>query len=296
MNREAQGLPVVRIFAFGKRGYHFAAANLAATLLHYAPTLRVEVRADAGSTYVPAAHRPGAWIDWEGPPNTRGDRPDPGAMKANILDHLPDGDSLVLDADTIALQDIRPLLKALQADGRPYITDVIGQGDGSQPIAYTPWATPEQIRAKLGRNGPATFYGLNTSWQFVRKVEGRGPAVLQHVAMQWHARTWTTQELKARWGASLPDELLVATACTALDYSPAWPHPVTFYGAQRLKLADVQSTYTLASLYGRGRGNHRAVQPAMVAQYDRHLAQVWKAAGVPYFTRLEVVTGDKHTN
>ena len=289
----------VRVYAYGRRGYAFAAANLAATIHHHNPAIRVEVYADpAAAKYVPEGYRVGNWVDFDPAPYFKAGKPDPGKLKATLAKVMKPGPAVVIDADMIALCDLAPWIRSLQDTGAEYLTEVLGNGSGVDPIPYTPWATPEQIRERYQVQGPATFWGVNTSWQYVdRRGYRKRPTILDEVAADYAAGKWTPADLLAGWGGSLPDELFTAARCTANGYDPTPPGGrAVFFGSELIPWAEIRSRYKLAALYGRGRGAAPHVKRPNLDLYDRYLAEVWRARGNVHCLKMDHVMRDKFTN
>lgn len=280
----------VHILAFGKRGYLMAACNLAASIRNFSPSasitihigidlkseLREEDEAMFSRVNILSRHftHPSGVLD-------------PGWVKANVYRLLPDGPSLVLDADTLCIKDIGPLLDELASDGRPFITEVIGKGDAPE---YFDWITPKQAREK-DAEGP--LYGLNTSWMFFRKPDADeiATAAAQELTM------WQVSELKGRWGGCLPDELGYSLACTRLGYDPSRERNVMFFGSKLSHngLSDLQGDFYFMSYYGQGIGRPR-IKVRYLELYDRLLRNIYSQWERPFNYPIRHVLRDKWVN
>lgn len=274
--------PRIAILAFGRRGYLYGSANLALSIKsHGAAHVRLLVDQTL-LKYLPDFHR-ALFDEVEVLPEAHymtGNLLDPGKCKAHIGEILGDGEWLYVDADTLCLGSIQKLWDGLRSDGRDFICEVIDD--------YTPWATPEKIRAKVGSDG-ASIYGVQTSWMFVRG----GSAVVGAVRDMHDAGTWRRTELDHQWGRSMPDELLYSTACAKLGLNPTGPR-VTFYGKDAgHTLRDIQEQFLFLSLYGNGRGR-TLVRKEYIQWYDPIMAEGYARAGGVHMFKVDHVQRDKY--
>lgn len=278
-------MPSVSVFAVGARGYTFGAANLAASIAHYAPDVRIVLYTDDENTHrLKPQHRElFASIVKIGSEHYKTDgKLDPGKLKCRLADLVEDEETVYIDADSIAVKDIRPLLKALQADGRDYITEVI---DG-----YLPWASAEKVRAKVGDKS-AEVHPIQTSWAFIRKCEFF--KTVRHIS---DAGYWSLSELDHKWGKSLPDELVYTTACAMEGRNPSWRNEMLFGNKVVAEtLAEVQDKFTLMTLYGNGAGRPH-VRGIYIDMYDRLLLKVFQAKGMNHSFKSNYILSDKYLN
>lgn len=289
--------PDIRIFAFGRKGYAFAAANLAASIKRWSPEVKIILHAESRwLDHYRDHHRDyfDGIIELQEKDYTSIGRLDPGRLKSRLYDHLPAGDHLYLDADCLCLKDIKPLLVALQKDGRNYIAEVVSKGTAeSGQIEYCPWASP----AKQGQKLPAgsIVYGLQTSWAFIRKVPDDG-AFFARVKHN-HDRTWRKEELDHKWGDSMPDELVYGFTCSELGHDPSWPREVMFYGNKLIAdtIDDIRFTSYFMTQYGRiGRGG--SVRPHYLDMYDKEMVRIFNYFGQKHIFHLNMIGPDKYVD
>lgn len=277
--------PRIAVFAFGRKGYIYGAANLAISIKEYTDA-HIHLFAQASLLkYLPDFHR-GLFdvVEILDPDNfTTLSQTDPGKCKARIYDLLPDGDWLYVDADTLCLGPLDSLWQGLVSDGRSFICEVIED--------YTPWASPEKIRAKVGSDG-ASVYGVQTSWMFIRKTSGEDHLCSDVIAMH-DGSTWRRSELDHQWGRSMPDELLYSTACAKRGYDPSGPR-LTFYGKEAGRSqADVALNYRFLSLYGNGRGK-TLVRKEYVEWYDPLLWSIYRSYDQAHMFKVNFIQQDKY--
>lgn len=278
-------MPSVSVFAVGARGYTFGAANLSASIAHYAPDVKVNLYTDGAflkhlkPEHVASFHSittiPEEHYLTEG-------KLDPGKMKCRIADIIKDKETVYIDADSIAVKDIRPLLRALKADGRDYITECID--------TYLPWASEAKIRAKVG-NPKAYVPPIQSSWAFIRKSD-----FFQTVRHVSDAGYWSLSELDHRWGKSLPDELVYTTACAMEGRNPSWRNEMLFGNKIVAKnIAEVREQFSFMTLYGNGAGRPH-VRGIYIDMYDRVLHEVFKAKLMNHSFKSNYILTDKYLN
>lgn len=214
----------------------------------------------------------------------------PGSLKVSIYDILPKGDWLYLDADTLCLSDLSPFVQRMAA--HDFAMEVHGKGKEADAIPYTPWATNSTIR-KANKLGPdATYYGVQSSWMWIRKPSERAASIFAAAK----AARYKREDLKEPWGSDIPDELRFATALTVTGIEPH-SERLLFYGnSKEFKgLAEVAKVHPLVCLYGDNR-QHRLIRTTWFDAYDRFLRNAYAKASRTMFYSLHRVMQDKYIN
>lgn len=260
--------PGIAILIYGDRAYAAAANNLAVTLRKHSHGVPIHVWAGPGMSLnaglFDGIHALPEEFYADGP----------GSMKVRIHDILPMGDWLYLDADTLCIADIRPWLDRLSR--HDFALQVLGKGKAGDSIAYMPWVTPETIMRLTGCDADATFYGVQSSWIWLRK----GSVLADAVFSAAQAITIGHEDLKEPWGQDIPDEARLSAAITMLGIEPH-SEPMSFYGNDGTYkgLADAARNHALACLYGDLR-QHRLVKASWMEAYDRYVRAACSSAGV----------------
>lgn len=286
--------PALAVFAFGRTGYLYAAANLALSVKKNTPKASVHLYVGRPLLkHLPEFHeRLFASITvLDEATYTTGQNVDPGKLKCHLYEHLPKGPTLYVDADTLCLNDLQPLWDELTEGTRWFVTDVADMGPPTKEILYTPWATPKAIAEKIGNDG-CTVYGINTSWMFIDKRQ-HTELFFTRVAEHHDAPTWKKSELDHQWGKSMPDELIYATTCSELGVDPSGPRPMHFGHRLEVPAREVLSKYIFQSLYGNGRGK-TLVNRRYLDLYDPLLTSWYKEAGHLHIFKLQTVLRDKY--
>ena len=280
--------PSVTLLAFGRKGYAFAGANLVASLRHYGYGGDIDLFVDARCRAVLPS-----WV-----PNmaTLKDLPkelgaDPCAIKLALPD-LIEGPTLYMDVDTVVVKDITPWFEALHRDGRPYITCVYGKGKDGEKIEYFVWARTATAKAKHALRDDATFYGIQSSWAYMRPGEWLKEFRRQLVSI--HAQ-WDIKDLLFKWGQTMPDELFYSLTCTVMDYDPSWDGQPMFWGRGFDSLPEIKEKYYAISLWGSGKGK-AAVPPRHVEKYDAVMRTVMQAQGRSHDLKSTYIRQDKYVD
>lgn len=276
-------MPSVSTFAVGARGYTYGAANLAASIKHFSPGVRVVLYTDGKNLRYLKPHHVASFDDivtlGEDEYMTEG-RLDPGKLKAGISGILVEQETVFVDADSIAVAPIEDELVRLQNDGRDFVCQVIP--------TYLPWASAQDIRQKIGDES-APIYGVQTSWFFIRK----GP-LGSLVKELCDARAWDRGELRHRWGSSLPDELLYTHACALMKHDPTGAELMLFGNkVDTGTLTETCNKYKFITLYGNG-GSKPHVRGIYLDMYDVILRRAYMARRAEHIYKYNYILADKY--
>lgn len=208
---------------------------------------------------------------------------DPGWCKVNLSSIIKE-DTLYFDVDGIAVRDITPLIEACKADGRPYITTVMGSGKDGDPIDYYEWAKTSKVRERMDLGHDAIYHGIQSSWCWMRKDEAMG-AIHDAVLYAWDRIK--ESDLTYKWGACRPDELYYSAACSSLDYDPKWPDSVVFFGRGFKTMTQIKQDHYILSMWGSGRGRG-TMPPRYVDQYDHLMRSIARNRGVQTYAAAHI--------
>lgn len=254
----------VVLFAFGKRGYYWAAYNLAFSIKSFNPSIPITLFVD---NYVTATsscdlHR---FIDEikEVDNNdlfTDG-KFDPGKLKVSLYDYLPYKHNLYLDVDAIAVKDITPLLDELVATGRPYVSHCVGYHTIAQgrAIPSMQWAWADDIWERYKLDADAVLPAINSSLQFI--TMGKEAAKLYDIAKTLYTTNQIpTEKLRMKWGGGQPDELYMNIALCLAGIDPGYKNEGRIKGSESgfihfamqrgMTFQEVTDNFYLQSYYG----------------------------------------------
>ena len=280
--------PSVTLLAFGRKGYAFAAANLVASLRHYGYGGDIHLFVDARCRSVLPS-----WIEHMA---TLKDLPkelgtDPCTIKLALPD-LIEGPTLYMDVDAVVVKDITPWMEELQKDGRPYITCVYGKGKDGEKIDYFVWATTATAKVKHALRDDATFYGIQSSWAYMRPGEWLKEFRRQLVSIH---QQWEIKDLRYKWGQTMPDELFYSLACTIMEHDPTWDGEPMFWGKGFDSLPEIKQKHYAISLWGSGKGK-AAVPSRHVEKYDAVMRTVMRGQGRSHDLKSSYIRQDKYVD
>lgn len=282
----------IHVLAFGRQGYHMAAANLAASIAATTPGAKVWCHTDDPAR-IPATHRH-LFAKVKAIPQEITKAVvlyGAGYVKARVYDLLPKGAHLVIDADTIVLKDLSGLLDQLATLDKPFACATFGSTTGDDKLPYFPWATPAQVRAKVGIDG-ARVFDVQTSWMFFRKPDADQLSDAVYAAFG----SWDRAETLGKWGHGIPDELAYTTGLAALGMDPTGPDGAMFFGSEHFDTtAAMRERYYMLTLYGQGAGKTHTKR-VYFEWYDRLMHGFHQILDLPHLYKSARIMSDKYVN
>lgn len=278
----------VVLMAWGKRGYGFAAFNIAVSLKHHSPDVPIHLIASretlkqvGDTTVFDSIH----WTDEM--------VSDPGRFKASLYGKLPFDYNLYLDVDALCVQDIQPLFDRLIEEGGNYYTFINAVYDHSSPsiLPQMYWAFREDIWDHYSLGTEHKLPATQSSAQFIKKCEeSRELFALVEACFD---NPIPLDRLRNQWGGSQPDELYLNVALTLLGISPHIGDDVLWFcNNGNKKPHQVKAEYYLMSFFGY-RGN---IKPKFWEFYDKNLIHWCSARGHNHNFKSGFIRDDKHAN
>lgn len=284
------------LIAFGKRGYTFAAYNMAFSIKYFNPSVQIAVLHDKNFLSFLSKKEHYKVFDQmieipEEIKYTNGGI-DPCRVKLSMYDLLPFDCNLYLDVDGVALQDVGQVIDELMAKGGYYYTHVFGSrtidhGNQNDDMVWA-WMNDVWDHFKLDRE--ARLPSTNSSIQFIRK--GEKAKALFDLMVKEYKTPLPPERLRLKWGGGQPDELYLNVALAKLGWDEC-PHYV-FLGNQisNLTLEKIQEQYYILSIFG-GRGFTRE---CYMEWYDRLLFKYLNSIGSEHYYKRNFIVNDKHAN
>lgn len=284
------------LVAFGKKGYGYAAWNMAQSIKVHSPNLPIHLvtTKDIISKLVHTGYFDSISYLKDSDYKTKG-RIDAGKAKTHLYNYLPFKENIYLDVDGIVLQDIEPLFDACREIGLPYQTDVKGTGKKGEAINYDIWAKHEDTWDFFGLDDHATLCAPQTSWAYIKR--GKEAKQIFTDAKAFYLKGFPKEKLKMQWGGSTPDELIFAGSCAKNDLIPAGPKNVVFFGWRHVNITftEISEKHYVLSLYGNGVG--RTLTKLKYREYyDRLVAQNCRKHQVTRFYKQSAIMRDKFVN
>jgi hypothetical protein len=285
---------MILLVAFGKRGYGLMAHNLAFSIKHHSPDLKI-----------------GLWID----KNLHAQLPDkslfddirileehdyrddkgnvdPAIAKTQIyrLGCEMSDKFMYLDVDGLCLNDLRPTLKRLE--GLQIATEVIAKGGRKDKIEYSIWASNEDIWNFFELPEDAQLCAIQSSWAYFE----RSPVgdKMQEWLDYFMAVGMPKYMVSNQWGGTLPDELMYQGVYAKLGIEPKFEEKVLFFGNEtKTTEQEVLERYKILSLYGNGGQTTRTLtKQQWLLLHDKKLREY---GARPLYKAREVMA-DKHAN
>lgn len=284
--------------AFGKRGYYFAAYNIAFTIKEFGCNVPIHLVVDSianlkkylghGINYFDSI------IEME-PGHIRLN--DPAWSKLHLNHYITTDNALYLDVDAVAVKDITPLIEQLEAIKRPYIAHTVGYHtlkEGNE-IPSMQWAWANDLWEHFELSEDAVLPAINSSLVWINKV---GAEPIYKKALEFYANP--LQKLRNKWGGVQPDELYMNVALAALGIDPSMDGKgnddkeglIHFAMKRTLTTLEVREKFYLQSYYG-GKG---FTNKFYTDWCDKILRDLHAAKGINHNYTLDKIITDKHAN
>lgn len=274
------------LIAHGKKGYIYAAYNLAVSLKYFNPEIKISLLHDDSIDYLSEDQKRFFDILIKFNPAE-----DPGEIKLGMYDKLPFDYNLYLDVDSIALRDLTPVINELIEKGGSYYSHVSGVNKGEESFPELMWATPKQIREKYNLTSDSPIPSINTSFQFIKKCQKSKELFDQALINLFNPIP--LNELKTRWGGTQPDELYLNVALSQKNINADPGKEYVFFSSKiHAELSSIERDFALLTLYG-GRG---FIRLAYIEWYDRLMHKYCRSFGFSHSFKTRNILPDKHVN
>lgn len=254
----------ILLIAFGKPAYAYMAENMARSIKHHSPNVKVALASDGVHNYC----RDKSFFDTIIPFKPHKDA---GHAKLQMFDLSPFDHTLYLDVDGMVLKDIEPLLDHCIADGRPVIADTNNEGGITDKINYAHWATNINAWAWFEIPLDGRFQSTQTSSLYFNK---KSKPLQELIERKKH---YPKKYLANPWGGATPDELIVSGCCAALGWDIAMDKKTigspVFFGFRivpDVKDKNIHERGYVLSMYG----NDRLVKLRYREMYDRLMHKI----------------------
>jgi hypothetical protein len=288
------------LLAFGKRGYGFAAYNLAVSIRAFNSTIPItvyhddiafsQVEPEKMSIFTTVLKIPGDIL-------YKDQRFDPGYAKVNLYDLYPYDLNLYLDVDALCLRDIEPLFEIMEKKPDYFYTHIIDTHtiDKGRDFKSMQWAWADDIWDHFKLKQDDVFYATNSSYQIVRK--GKKAKAFYEQIKKNYANPIPVDKLRMKWGGGQPDELYMNAALCQLKISAQMDTDVMFFGGDvNHTFTEIENKFYFLSLYGAGASNVSTTRLKYREWADRLLLAHFKKRGEAHIYKIEYIMAEKHAN
>lgn len=282
----------VLIIAFGKRGYGFAAINLAVSIKTFNPKIKIHLAYEEQTMSQVPHHVVDRFFDSTSVIVV--DEMEPAKLKWKYMADSPFYRTLFLDADGMALKDVAPLFDKFR--GKFLQVQYMGQGQkGNTGISYDAWSDEGHEHTYTTFGIPETKDWFTCQTSFVYFEQGAKWEKAQKEILANFDKPFDRSLMRFQWGGFLPDELMVSVYISKQKDPTAFLNPkedVIFFPSQIQPISDVCDNYFILSLYGSDRGRS-LVRPMWFEYYDKMLIRHYEKHGLEHWYKSNIVMKDK---
>jgi hypothetical protein len=208
----------ILLIAFGKKGYAYAAYNLAKSIKIHSPQSNIHIAHDGCLSVLNDLSVFDSFhvIDDNLKIGING-KICPAKVKLSMYGFLPTKYKkvLYLDVDAICLKPIDDLINELE--GKELSTKVFGKGGINDKIEYSLWASNETIWNKAELKTDSVLCGINTSYIYFERNKATENVFKQALEMY---NKFEIKDLLITWSGTMPDELILSSTLAKLDVIP----------------------------------------------------------------------------
>lgn len=287
----------VFLAAFGRKGYMYAAFNMAVSIKVHNPDIKVAFAYDESLLAWLTPDRIAIFDDLIPiPPSQFKDygRIDPAKFKTAIYEYLPYDENLILDVDGCCIQDLSKLMDYLSRKDGFYFTDHLGKGVKGDRIEYCIWASQDTIWDHFKLKDDTVLYAVQTSFAYVKKSK---EAKAFFTKLKKNYEQGIDRSKVHLWGGTIPDELFYSGTLAQLNIDPSIEIKPVFFGNYFYPKTyqDLHNEFFILSLYGNGFGRTET-KLRYIEYYDRIMRQYCEQLGYEHFYKVGMIMADKHLN
>lgn len=207
---------------------------------------------------------------------------DPAKYKTSIYKYLPYDETLILDVDGCALQDLQPLIDLLSSQSGSIYTDTTGYGK------VDVWASMEYMKEVFEVD---VIHSIQSSWMYVKK-----PLKEFFDSVENNLSKIDKNKINL-WGNTIPDELVYQGTFAQYSIDPSVDIKPILFGNyyDNRTFSELEKEYYILSLYGNGLGRKETKQ-RYIDFYDRIMRNNCLDLGYDHDYKSGYIMQDKHLN
>ena len=285
----------VLLSAFGRVGYIYAAFNMCASIKHFNPNIKVALAFDRDIFKYLTPDKLNLFDELIEIPKQQftSYRIDPAKYKTSIYNFLPYEETLILDVDGCALQDLQPLIDKLSATEGDILTDVLGIGGKDDEIRYSIWASNQYIWDRFNLKEDSQLPAIQSSFMYVKK----GAIKTFFNCVQANFQEGVDLSQINKWGGTIPDELIFSGTLAQFGINPKVDFSPIFFGNYFFDegYVELSRKYYVLSLYGNGVGRTETKR-RYIEWYDKIMRLYCRSLGFNHDYKSGYIMQDKHLN
>lgn len=283
--------------ALKKDAYYCAAFNLATSIKYFNPNIHITLLSDGGhrKTFRAIDYSVFDWI-MDIDQNDMADSDGkfcPAKAKLNLNKYAMYDNTLYIDADSLVLQDIQPMIDRLIEKGGEFYSQYFDTGGINDDIQYNVWAKNELIWKFFGLKSDDKLITINSSWIFFTNKANK----IFKKANKFYKQNFGLDNLSVKWGNTMPDELYFVGTLANLKVNPNSDIDAMFFGnvLDKRLLTELSEQYYCFTLYGGGVGR-TTVRDAYITWYDRLMFKYLDKWSIEHRYKAHLILTNKHVN
>lgn len=288
------------LLAFGKRGYGFAAYNLAVSIRAFNSTIPICVYRDEIAFGQVEPEKMAVFNEVRDIPQQilyHNGKFDPGYAKVNLYELYPYDLNLYLDVDALCLRDIGPLFEIMEKKPDYFYTHIIAKHtiDQGRDFKAMQWAWADEIWSHFKLKQDDVFYATNSSYQVVRK--GKLAKKFYDQIRKNYDNPIPVDKLRMKWGGGQPDELYMNAALCQLKIPAEMDTDVMFFGGDlNHTFTEIENKFYFLSMYGAGASNVSTTRMKYREWYDRLLQKHFERRNEAHIYKSQYIMAEKWAN
>lgn len=287
----------VLLVAWGKRIYPWLAYNLAFSIKHFNPEIKICIYHDEGF-YSQLTPENREYFDLAIPISDdvkfKDGKIDAARIKTSIYDILPFDETLYLDVDAVLLRDIQCIFDDLSKAPGYFYTHVLDVHtiDKGRDIPMMLWAYADDIWNKYSLNDASQLPCTNSSFMYIKKcVESK--ALFEQVNKNL-SDPIPLHSLRMKWGGGQPDELYLNIALAQKGILAKTDSEYIFLGYKHdpRPLYQIAIDHPILSVFG----GRNLTKPIYTEWYDRLLIKYHSEHGLRHIFKHHNIVSSKHAN
>lgn len=283
----------ILLAAWGKRGYIYAAYNLAFSIKNYNRMIPITLYCQDGILNHLKDFEHDVFDDIVSIPKEILEKP-AAEIKTSIYDMLPYDCTLFLDVDALCFQDLEPCLDEMIETGAPYYSHVLNLHtiDQGNDIPQMIWAKADVIWDHFKLPEDAVLPCTNSSFQFIRKCD-ESAKLIQAIKRNMSNQI-PLEKLSDQWGAGQPDELYLNASLAQCGMTGKTHREYMFMGnvLSPKPMHVIEQEYYILSIFG----GKRFTKEKYTEYYDKKLIKIFYGHGKYHNYKYQYILRDKHAN